>query len=165
MYVETKNEETMERKYSQKEMENAVMLAADLYQKFYNAASTPGGSLEVANVIIGEAVKMEQWLVEKYGEDDEEYLDRLEEYEAMLEKEYGLEENVSGYFSISSLHRDDLEAAGFDASNVDDATMERMADKMGDDYVTQLFWEHLPFFAEEFDVPRKEGWSEEEDDE
>lgn len=80
----------MEKKYSQKEMENAVMLAADLYQKFYNAASTPGGSLEVANVIIDEAVKMEKWLVEKYGPDDEEYLDRLDEYEAMLEKEYEL---------------------------------------------------------------------------
>lgn len=66
------------------------MIASDLYQKFYNAASTPGGSLEVANVIIGEAVKMEKWLVEKYGPDDEEYLDRLDEYEAMLEKEYDL---------------------------------------------------------------------------
>lgn len=80
----------MEKKYSQKEMENAVMIAGDLYQKFYNAASTPGGSLEVANVIIGEAVKMEKWLVEKYGPDDEGYLDRLDEYEAMLEKEYDL---------------------------------------------------------------------------
>lgn len=81
----------MERKYSQKEMENAVMLAADLYKRMYDS-QVDGGSLEVANVIIGEAVKMEKWLVEKYGEDDEEYLDRLEEYEAIMLKEYGLEE-------------------------------------------------------------------------
>lgn len=80
----------MAKKYSQKEMENAVMLAGDLYRRFYNAPTTPGGSLEVANVIIDEAVKMEKWLTEKYGPDDEEYLDRLEEYEAMLEKEYDL---------------------------------------------------------------------------
>ena len=66
------------------------MIAGDLYQKFYNAASTPGGSLEVANVIIDEAVKMEKWLTEKYGPDDEEYLDRLDEYEKMLEEKYEL---------------------------------------------------------------------------
>ena len=41
-----------------------------------------------------EAVKMEKWLTEKYGEDDEEYLDRLDEYEAMLEKEYELPKMV-----------------------------------------------------------------------
>jgi hypothetical protein len=80
--------------FTRKQMENAVMIAGDLYQKFYNAASTPGGSLEVANVIIDEAVKMEKWLTEKYGEDDEEYLDRLDEYEAMLEKEYELPKMV-----------------------------------------------------------------------
>ena len=113
--------------------------------------------LEVAQTIIDEAVKMEQWLVEKYGEDDDEYLDHLDEYEKMLAEKYELDKKMGdGYFSISRLHRDDLEAAGFDAKDVDDATMERMADKMGDDYVAQLFWNHLPVFAEEFGVPRKE---------
>lgn len=91
----------MEKKYSQKEMENAVMLAGDLYQKFYNAASVRGGSLEVANVIIDEAVKMEKWLVEKYGEDDEWYLDRLDEYEAMLEKKYDLPKMVDDDVDLS----------------------------------------------------------------
>lgn len=79
------------KKYTQKEMENAVMLAADLYKRMYDS-QVDGGSLEVANVIIDEAMKMEAWLTEKYGEDDEEYLDRLEEYEAIVLKEYGLEE-------------------------------------------------------------------------
>lgn len=79
----------MERNYSQKEMENAVMLAADLYKRMYDS-QVDGGSLEVANVIIDEAVKMEKWLTEKYGPDDEEYLDRLDEYEKMLEEKYDL---------------------------------------------------------------------------
>lgn len=156
----------MEKKYSRKEMENAVMLAADLYRRFYNAPTTPGGSLEVAGVVIDEAVKMERWLTKKYGPDDDCYLDRLEEYEAMLVKEHDLpEDDDKGYFIITRVHRDDLEAAGFDASNVDDATMERLADKMGEDYVTQLFWEHLPIMAEDLGIPQKEGGDEDEADE
>lgn len=71
-------------------MENAVMLAADLYQRMYNSPETDGGSLEVAGAIIEEAVKMEAWLTEKYGEGDEEYLDRLEEYEKIMERRYDL---------------------------------------------------------------------------
>ena len=71
-------------------MENAVMLAADLYQQMYNSPATDGGAQEVAGAIIEEAVKMEAWLVGKYGEDDEEYLDHLEEYEAMIVQKYDL---------------------------------------------------------------------------
>lgn len=82
----------MARTYTKKEMENAVMLAADLYQRLYNADSTPGDSQKVAEVIIEEAVKMEDWLTKKYGEDDDSYLDRLEEYEAMMVKKYELNE-------------------------------------------------------------------------
>jgi len=76
--------------FTRKQMENAVMLAADLYQQMYNSPETDGGALEVAGVIIEEAVQMETWLVGKYGEDDEEYLDRLEEYEAMVVQKYDL---------------------------------------------------------------------------
>lgn len=150
----------MAKKYSQKEMENAVQLAADLYEKFYNAPLIDGGALEVANKIIDEAVKMEKWLVEKYGEDDDSYLDRLEEYEAILEKKYELPDltkNDEGYFKITSIHRDDLEAAGFDSSQVDDTTMKRLASKMADDYLEQLFWVQLPIIAENLDIPRKDS--------
>lgn len=76
--------------FTRKQMENAVMLAADLYQRIYNETSIGGDALTVAGMFIEEACKMEDWLTKKYGEDDEEYLDRLEEYEAMMEKEYGL---------------------------------------------------------------------------
>ena len=71
-------------------MENAVMLAADLYQQMYDSPETDGGALEVAVTIIEEAVQMETWLVGKYGEDNDEYLDRLEEYEAMMVQKYDL---------------------------------------------------------------------------
>ena len=71
-------------------MENAVLLAADLYQRMYNSPDIDGGSLEVACNIIEEAVMMEQWLVKKYGKDDDSYLDRLEEYERMMVAKYDL---------------------------------------------------------------------------
>lgn len=68
-------------------------------------------------------------------------------------------------FSISRLSREDLESRGFDASDVDDKTMERLASKLGDDYCTQLFWESLEIIAESMDIPRKEGWSDDDEDE
>ena len=64
---------------------------------------------------------------------------------------------MKDYFTITSVHRDDLEEAGFDASCISDETMETLASKMCDDYVTQLFWEHLPVFAEALGIPRKTG--------
>lgn len=71
----------MEELFTRKQMENAVMLSADLYQRMYNSPETDGGAQEVAGAIIDEACRMEVWLTEKYGEDDDCYLDRLDEYE------------------------------------------------------------------------------------
>lgn len=71
-------------------MENAVLLAADLYQRMYDDPQFEGGSIEVAQLIIEEAVKMERWLTKKYGKDDDSYLDRLEEYERMMVAKYDL---------------------------------------------------------------------------
>lgn len=68
-------------------------------------------------------------------------------------------------FSISCLSREDLEQIGFDTSGIDDKTMQRIAEKLGDDYCEQLFWTSLEIIAEEgFNIPRKEGWSEKNDD-
>lgn len=80
----------MEERFTRREMENAVLLAADLYQRMYNSPDTDGGSQEVACNIIEEAVMMEQWLTKKYGKDDDSYLDRLEEYERMMVAKYDL---------------------------------------------------------------------------
>lgn len=66
-------------------------------------------------------------------------------------------------FKISALSREDLESIGFDASDVDDDTMERLADKLGEDYCEQLFWTSLEIIAEEgFNIPRKESKEDEE---
>lgn len=95
-------------------MENAVMLAADLYRRLYNADTTPGGSEEVAGVIIEEAVKMEAWLTGKYGEDDDCYLDRLEEYETMMEDRYDLPNRKQIYtVSYVGLSDSEYEANGY----------------------------------------------------
>jgi hypothetical protein len=60
-------------------------------------------------------------------------------------------------FCISRLSREDLENIGFDTSDVDDKTMQRLAEKLGDDYCEQLFWISLEIIAEEgFDIPRKD---------
>jgi len=64
--------------------------------------------------------------------------------------------NKDKFFKITSVHRDDLEQAGFDVSQVEDSTMEHLASKMADDYCEQLFWIHLPIIAEILGIPRKE---------
>ena len=58
-------------------------------------------------------------------------------------------------FVISRVSREDLEAIGFDTSNVSDSTMERLASRLGDDYCNQLFWISLDIMAEYFEIPRK----------
>ena len=58
------------------------------------------------------------------------------------------------YFTITSIHRDDLITAGYDGNAVDDSVMERLASKMCDDYVEQLFWIHIGVLAENLGVPK-----------
>ena len=58
-------------------------------------------------------------------------------------------------FVISRVSREDLEAIGFDTSDVSDTTMERLASRLGDDYCNQLFWTSLDIMAECFEIPRK----------
>ena len=59
------------------------------------------------------------------------------------------------FFEITSVSREDLESAGFDASNVDDIVMSTLADKMADDYLEQLFWSSLRIIAENLNIPKK----------
>lgn len=51
------------------------------------------------------------------------------------------------------LHRDDLICAGYDGDSVDDTIMERLAEKMCNDYVEQLFWVHIGIIAESLGIP------------
>jgi hypothetical protein len=59
-----------------------------------------------------------------------------------------------GYFPITSIHRADLEQAGFDVSAVDDETMMEIAGKMADAYLDQCFWVDLEVIAEALAVPK-----------
>ena len=59
-------------------------------------------------------------------------------------------------FVISEVSREDLEELGYDASEVSDETMERLASKLGDDYCEQLFWTSLDIIAECMEIPKRE---------
>lgn len=72
---------------------------------------------------------------------------RREQVEKLLEQD--------DFFYITSLHRDDLEAVGFDVSEVTDNDMRRLAKLMGDDYTTQLFHVSMEILAEYMGIPKK----------
>ena len=58
-------------------------------------------------------------------------------------------------FVITHVSRADLESLGYDASQISDALMERMASKMADDYCDQLFWTSLEIIADYLSIPKK----------
>lgn len=58
-------------------------------------------------------------------------------------------------FIVTEVSREDLEAIGYDTSEVSDDTMERLASKLGDDYCEQLFWISLDIMAEYMEIPKK----------
>lgn len=60
------------------------------------------------------------------------------------------------FFQITAVSRDDLEAKGFDVSNVTDLMMEQLARKMADDYLEQMYWISLEIIAENMGIERKE---------
>lgn len=55
----------------------------------------------------------------------------------------------SGYFPITSIHRDDLAGKGFNTGHVSDEDMKYLARKMADDYCEQLFWPSMEIIASE----------------
>ena len=57
--------------------------------------------------------------------------------------------NLYKEFKITSVTREDLEDLGFDTTNVTDAQMERLAQKMCDDYLEQMFWLSMEIIAED----------------
>lgn len=59
------------------------------------------------------------------------------------------------FFKITSISRNDLEAAGFDTSEVSDTTMEQLANRMRSAYLENGFWIDLPIIAEYLEIPRK----------
>ena len=65
-------------------------------------------------------------------------------------------EEMSKEFKITSVTREDLEMRGFDTTNITDEQMERLARKMCDDYLEQMFWISLDIIAEDLiGIPKK----------
>ena len=98
-----------------------------------------------------------------FGENDFVFLTLYNVYNTMLDR-LGIEDDPKESFEITSVSREDLDLAGFDTSDVDDSTMERLADKMGDAYVSNGFWIDLPIIAEYLEIPKKCETEEEEDE-
>ena len=74
------------------------------------------------------------------------------------EEEQQLKQRLSeGYFPITSVHRDDLQGAGFDVERISDDDMKELADKMANDYCEQLFWESMEIIAEILGFPKKKN--------
>jgi lipoate synthase len=57
-------------------------------------------------------------------------------------------------FPITSVSRDDLIDAGFDASDVSDDIMTELASKMANAYVENTFWIDLGIIAEDLGVKK-----------
>ncbi len=59
------------------------------------------------------------------------------------------------FFPITSVSRDDLESKGFDTSEITDDQMKRLASKMADDYLEQMYWISMTIIAEQLGFPKK----------
>ena len=65
-------------------------------------------------------------------------------------------EEMSKEFEITSVTREDLESRGFDTTNITDAQMEELAQRMCNDYLEQMFWISLDIIAEDIiGIPKK----------
>ena len=59
------------------------------------------------------------------------------------------------FFVITRVSRDDLESRGYDATNLSDEAMTKIASKMGDSYVgSGAFWDDLDNVCDNFEVPK-----------
>ncbi len=63
------------------------------------------------------------------------------------------EHTNDGFFVVTHVHRDDLEGAGFDVSDVDDDTMQEVACRLSEAYCDNGFWIDLPIIAEYLGIP------------
>src|SRR5664279_1828634 len=61
---------------------------------------------------------------------------------------------MDGFFSITTIQREDLKEVGFDISHVTDEQMSRLASEMAANYCRQLFWDNLETVALEMGIPR-----------
>lgn len=93
---------------------------------------------------------MERNLLEKLHQYFEQKEERTHEEEMLYTELQGR----LPCFPVTHVSRDDLEGQGFDTTNVDDYTMERIASKMSDAYCDNGYWIDLDIIAECNDVPK-----------
>lgn len=62
---------------------------------------------------------------------------------------------VTGDFPISSVCRDDLAGKGYDVEKIEDSDMKILANKLGDDYCEQLFWDSMVIIADCMGLPKE----------
>lgn len=73
-----------------------------------------------------------------------------EEEQMLLRK---LESDLE-YFDMTSVHRNDVEDVGFDASKVDDEMMERLLEKMENVYLEYGYYQNLKIVCELLNFPK-----------
>ena len=71
-----------------------------------------------------------------------------------MEEQLGMEHSPTyrkNSFSITSICREDIAALGYKgAENIPDSVMEKIAEKMADDYIENSFWTKLDYFVGEY---------------
>lgn len=65
-------------------------------------------------------------------------------------------ENRKESFKCVVLSRADFEDRGFDTSNINDEQMERIAQKIGETLVENLYWECIDYWGEYAKMPKTE---------
>ena len=65
-------------------------------------------------------------------------------------------ENRKETFNCVTLSRADFEDRGFDTSNISDERMERIASRIGDTLVENLYWECIDVWGESEKMPKLE---------
>lgn len=54
---------------------------------------------------------------------------------------------MAEFFQVTSISRADLDALGYNTEDITDKQMERLARKMAEDYLDQLYWTSMDTLA------------------
>ena len=66
---------------------------------------------------------------------------------------------MAEFFEVTSISRGDLKALGFKTENITDGEMQRLASKMADDYLEQMYWTSMKILAEDMGFEKTEDES------
>lgn len=67
-----------------------------------------------------------------------------------------VDERDTDSFWIAGLSKEDFESRGYDTSKLTDYNMEFMAQRIRDNFIENLYWVNIDYFADKFKLPRKE---------